>query len=255
MARRKKKRTTEGEARPAAPAGEARTSLRGLLKDVVLAPPEPEPAAKPKEAKRRAPAPPPKSEAAPPSGARPSETLRGEDRIAYYDAYAGVKPLADRPQPANAPKLPPATPPARSLGDEEARARLAALVAGGVRFDVERDGDELRAARAGTSPQIVRALLREDARAEASLDLHGLRAEVAEREVVRFVRAEQRAGARRVRIVHGKGLHSPGGAGVLREVVVRALTEGGAAPCVRAFVTASHAAGGSGALLVELMPR
>lgn len=253
MARRKKKKTVE--APPAAPAGDARTSLRGLLKDVVLEPPRkdatpPKPAPKKKLPKSEKPPP------APADGTRPSETLRGDDRIAYWDAYAGVKPLrADKPQPAAAPKLPPVQAPARSRGDDDARARLAALVAGGVRFEIEKDGDEIRGARAGSSPQIVRALLRADAKPEATLDLHGMRAELAEQAVVRFVREQQRAGARRVCIVHGKGLHSPKGMGVLRDVVVHALTEGGAAPAVLAFVTASHDRGGSGALLVELTRR
>lgn len=246
MARRKKRKPDEAPAPHVA--GEARTSLRGLLEGVVVREPDasaPPPAVKKKER----PAPP----AAAPKGAspaRPSETLRGDDRIAWHDAFAGVKPLGAKDR-ARASIEPVRRPPALSEGDEEARARLAALVAGGVRFDVMREGDEVRGARSGTGESVLRALLRDDARPEASLDLHGMRAAEAEREVVRFVRAEQRRGVRRVLVVHGKGLHSNGGA-VLGDVVVRALTEGGAAPVVRAFVTAPHGYGGSGALLIEL---
>lgn len=247
MARRKKRK--EDAAAPAPqPAGDARTSLRGLLKDLVLAEPSekrPSPPPKPNKAQRAAP-PPPND----PPAARPSETLRGDDRIAWYDAYAGVRPLGAKERArAPAPVVPPPTAPLRSEGDEEARARLAALVGGGVRFDIERDGAEIRARRAGTSDAVLRALLR--ARPESTLDLHGMRASEAEREVVRFVRAQHRRGVRRVLIVHGKGLHSACGP-VLGDVAVHALTEGGAAPVVQAFVTASHDQGGSGALLIEL---
>lgn len=249
MARRKKR--NDNEPAPPPPAGEARTSLRGLLKDVVVSEPSkdappPKPKAK-KPAVRAEPSP-----SAAPSGP-PSQTLRGDDRIAWHDAFSGVRPLGGAKERARARVAPTPPAPARSLGDEEARARLAALVAGGVRFDVVHDGDEVRGRRAGSSEGALRALMRNDARPGATLDLHGMRASEAEREVVRFLRAEQRRGMRRVLIVHGKGLHSDGGA-VLSDVVVRAITEGAAAPVVQAFVTASSALGGSGALLIELIP-
>ena len=255
MGRRKKR--NDNEPAPPPPVGEARTSLRGLLKDVVVSEPQKD-AAKPKEpvraerlsqdssalSERRAERFPgrldtgdgerrPDGRAAELGRAREgarqptSQTLRGDDRIAWHDAFSGVRPLSGAKDRARGRVAPTPPAPAPSLGDEEARARLAALVAGGVRFDVVRDGDEVRGRRAGSSE--------------------------AEREVVRFLRAEQRRGMRRVLIVHGKGLHSDAGA-VLSDVVVRAITEGGAAPVVQAFVTASNALGGSGALLIELTP-
>lgn len=258
MARRRKPKKVDEAPRPALPAGEARTSLKELLAGVSL--PGPKDGRPPPT---KAPAPPTKAPAAastkspaPPTGApfsKPSETLRGADRTAYFDAYAGVKPLqASERGRASARVAPPPEVPARSAVDDEARARLVALVAGGVRFEVEREGDELRGLRVGTPEAVLRALLRRDAAPEASLDLHGMRGEQAEMEVGRFVRAQQRQGARRICIVHGKGNHSPGGLGVLRDYAVHALTEGAAAPFVRAFATASLAWGGSGALLVEL---
>lgn len=247
MARRKKRKVEETPA--AAPSFEARTSLRGLLKDVV--PSEPEKSEKPAKSApvvRRA----PKKKAPTPAAGRPSDTLRGDDRIAWYDAFAGVRPL-DAKERARAP-APVSTPreaPRPQASDDEARARLAALVGGGVRFDIMRDGDEVRGRRVGTAESVVRALMRNDAKPEATVDLHGMRSAEAEREVVRFVRGAARRGVRRVCIVHGKGLHSESGP-VLRDRVVHVLTEGGAAPVVLAFATASHRRGGSGALLVEL---
>src|SRR5690606_23518529 len=90
-------------------------------------------------------------------------------------------------------------------------------------------------------------------RPDAEIDLHGLRADEAEAEVVRFVRDRHRRGARIVRIVHGKGLHSDGGLGVLGDRALHALTEGGAAPFVLAFTSAAPEAGGTGALVVRLV--
>ncbi len=258
MARKKKKKKDAELDEPPKLGGEARTSLRGLLADVEIAPPTKKDAAKKAAPKPKA----PKPGAAKPevrtttAHDRPSDTLRGDDRIAYWDAYANVAPLRGKaamphtpsPRPASAPKVPD-----RSRHDDEARARLAALVAGGIRFDVEhRDDDRVHGVRVGTAPSIVRELARRDASPETKIDLHGMLAAEAEAEVVRFVRRAHKSGARRVLIVHGKGLHSEGGAGVLRDVVVRALTHGGAAPVVLAFASAAVELGGSGALVVEL---
>jgi len=52
-----------------------------------------------------------------------------------------------------------------------------------------------------------------------TLDLHGLGVKDALAETERFLRAAQGAGEPVVRIVYGKGNRSPGGRGVLREVV------------------------------------
>src|SRR5512134_3710856 len=52
-----------------------------------------------------------------------------------------------------------------------------------------------------------------------TLDLHGLGVRDALAETERFLRAAQAVGEPVVRIVYGKGNRSPGGRGVLREVV------------------------------------
>ena len=250
--RKKKKRGAPEPAREARPK-EVGTSLKSLLADVRIAPERQEP---PPRTTKRGPKPPNRAAVAQPAPAadeRPSETLRGDDRIAWHDAFAGVRPVGGKRravpgEPRPAPRPAPATSPA----DDEARDRLAALVAGGVRFELERDGDELLGRRAGTPRAAADALRKKGVVPEATLDLHGFRAADAEREAVKFVRAQHRRGARRLCIVHGKGLHSDGGAGVLRECVVHALTEGGAAPVVLAFASAPATLGGTGALLVEL---
>lgn len=59
------------------------------------------------------------------------------------------------------------------------------------------------------------------------LDLHGLGVRDAVAATERFLIESHAAGIREVRIVYGKGRHSPGGRGVLREVVPRWLAAEG----------------------------
>jgi hypothetical protein len=59
------------------------------------------------------------------------------------------------------------------------------------------------------------------------LDLHGLGVKDAIAATERFLREAHAAGIPEVRIVYGKGRHSPGGRGVLREVIPRWLAEDG----------------------------
>lgn len=269
MAKRKKKHATPapGEEHAPKPPPPVGTSMRELLARVELARPAPEPAKKsaaqaPTPAPSRPLAPPPAAPppAAPPAPAdvrRPSETLRGAERIAYLDALAGVRPMRGRkPVRIGAVAGPAAPPTSEERGrDAAARARLAALVAGGVRFDVHREEGWIEGLRRDAKPALLDALRRATVGADATLDLHGARAAAAADRVTRFVRDAQRAGVRRVLLIHGKGLHSDEGGAVLADVVVHALTEGGAAPLVLGFVTAPEPLGGAGALLVELARR
>jgi DNA-nicking Smr family endonuclease len=59
------------------------------------------------------------------------------------------------------------------------------------------------------------------------LDLHGFGVRDAIAATERFLREESRAGTVEVRIVYGKGRGSPGGRGVLREVIPRWLAGDG----------------------------
>lgn len=254
MGKKRKKKGGDGEPAPKL-GGVVGTSLKSLLSQVSVTP-EKEAKASPAPKKKKAPkAAAERGEAKAAEAGRPSETLRGDDRIAWYDAMSGVRPLGagQRGPKAKGRDRSPPPPPAVSPSDQEARARLAALVGGGVRFELDRRDDEVRGWRVGGSPSAADALARKGVTPEATLDLHGFRADEAETRVTRFVRAQHRRGARRLCLVHGKGNHSEGGVGVLRDVVVHALTEGGAAPVVHAFATASSHLGGTGALVVELV--
>jgi dsDNA-specific endonuclease/ATPase MutS2 len=88
-------------------------------------------------------------------------------------------------------------------------------------------------------------------RPEATLDLHGLRAEEVSPALERFVSASRRQGLRKVLIIHGKGKHSQG------EPVLRGLVRGylERSPHTGAFGPADPRLGGSGAVWVTLRPR
>ena len=189
------------------------------------------------------------------------------DRTALRNALAGVKPLTERDKRRVA--VPPVgetqgvargeKPDTTDL-DADARKRLAGLVAGELRFDVREEPDghtEGTRVESGGRPALDAGALAQLARAgvDDELDLHGKRGDEADVIVSRWVRAQARAGARTVRIVHGKGLHSDVGGPVLRERVVVTLTEGVAAMVVLGFVSAATSGGGTGALIVRLTGR
>lgn len=84
-------------------------------------------------------------------------------------------------------------------------------------------------------------------RIDAELDLHGYTQAEAKELLYEFLDEAQDYGYRRVRIVTGKGLHSPDGIGVIKELTETILTQAG-----HRFVEAKLNEGGSGALIVTL---
>jgi DNA-nicking Smr family endonuclease len=112
--------------------------------------------------------------------------------------------------------------------------------------------DGLSFRRPGLNPDVVTRLRRGQWSIQAQLDLHGLRRDEAREQLGAFVRQSLRSGCRCVRVVHGKGLGSPGGEPVLKAKVQRWLAQ-----CaeVIAFAQATAAQGGAGALVVLLERR
>lgn len=119
-------------------------------------------------------------------------------------------------------------------------------------FDVEsllETDDSLSYRRSGIGPDVLRRLRRGDWSIQAQFDLHGLRRDAAREALARFLAEAQRDGLRCVRVVHGKGLGSPGRTPVLKAHVRRWLVQ---CTGVVAFVQARAADGGAGALVVLL---
>ena len=121
-------------------------------------------------------------------------------------------------------------------------------------FDVETllHTDELLSYRTpGLGLDVIRKLREGRWSIQRHIDLHGLRTDEAREALGRFIRDTHAQGVRCVRVVHGKGLGSPGRTPVLKSRVHRWLVQKHE---VMAFVQARPAEGGAGALVVLLRP-
>jgi DNA-nicking Smr family endonuclease len=180
-----------------------------------------------------------------------AEQLRRE-RAREAFAHA-VGPVQRLPEPGrvhgHAPR--PAPRPLQREADERAALREALS----DEVDVESlllTDDGLSFRRPGLNADVVTRLRRGQWAIQAQLDLHGLRSDEAREQLAAFVREALQRGHRCVRVVHGKGLGSPG-----REPVLKAKTQRWLAQCqeVIAFAQATGAQGGAGALVVLLERR
>ena len=105
--------------------------------------------------------------------------------------------------------------------------------------------------RPGVGADVVQKLRKGQWSIQRQVDLHGLRSDDAREAMGRFIRDAHKQGLRCVRVVHGKGLGSPGKAPVLKDKVLRWLVQKAE---VIAFVQAPPNKGGAGAVLVLLAP-
>ena len=172
----------------------------------------------------------------------------------FSRAVGAVKALPAKHLPghpghrARLPMAPPAPIPVQQQLDEQAVMREALS----DEFDVESllDTDEaLSFRRPGMGPDVVRKLRRGGWSIQGQLDLHGLRRDDAREALTQFVKDAHKVGWRCVRVVHGKGLGSPGKTPVLKARVQSWLIQ---KQEVLAFVQARPAEGGAGALVVLL---
>ena len=111
--------------------------------------------------------------------------------------------------------------------------------------------DQLSFRRTGIGTDVTRKLRKGEWSIQGQIDLHGLRSDEARNAMGQFIRDAKRMGWRCVRVVHGKGLGSPGKEPVLKSKVQRWLVQKNE---VLAFVQAKPSDGGGGALLVLLGP-
>lgn len=111
--------------------------------------------------------------------------------------------------------------------------------------------DQLSFRRPGIGIEITRRLRAGHWSIQRQLDLHGLRTDEAREALGAFIRQAHRSGLRCLRIIHGKGLGSPGKSPVLKGRVQGWLVQ---KKEVLAFVQARPVQGGAGALLVLLVP-
>ncbi|MBD9403981.1 DNA-nicking Smr family endonuclease [Acidovorax sp. 100] len=189
-----------------------------------------------------------RAEAAAHEKARQEADRRARDAHRFFELAVGpVHRMRPPGTVEHEPKLPPPIPVQHQL--DEQRVLLESI---SDDFDVSSllETDEaLSFRRPGVGPDITRRLRKGEWTLQAQLDLHGLRTDEAREALGQFLRDAQKQGKRCVRVVHGKGLGSPGKSPVLKGRVHSWLVQKNE---VLAFVQARGDEGGAGALVVLL---
>ena len=169
------------------------------------------------------------------------------ERSVFVAEVGAILPLRKR---AHAP--PPRPRPAPTARQRERDDQAVLVEAISDAFDVETlldTDDALSFRRRDIGMDVVRKLRRGVWALQGEIDLHGLRSDEARERLAGFLRDSARLGRRCVRIVHGKGLGSPGREPVLKGKVKAWLVQHGA---VLAFTYARPSDGGHGAVIVLL---
>ena len=167
----------------------------------------------------------------------------------FVKAAGVVQPLVDKRR-AQLKKEQPKPVPVQQQRDEQSALQESMS----DEFDVSTllDTDEhLSFRRPGIGPDVTRRLRQGQWSIQRQLDLHGLRSDEAREALSQFIRDAHKHGIRCVRVIHGKGLGSPGKTPVLKSRVHSWLVQKNE---VLAFVQAKPADGGAGALVVLLAP-
>ncbi len=163
---------------------------------------------------------------------------------------ADARPLRPPDRVLLAPPPPPALPLQSRRDEQEA---LAASLSDDI--DVERlleTDAELSFRRPGIGSDVLRRLRRGHWVVQAELDMHGMRRDEARTALRDFIHHGQARDRRCLRVIHGKGLSSPGREPVLKHKVRGWLVQ---LDAVLAFCQAGPTDGGAGALLVLLRAR
>jgi len=190
------------------------------------------------------------AKAAAEAAARAAELKRIEAEKNLFVRAVGQVALLPTSNTAQIPKRPRA-PVATQLQIDEAKVIHDSL---SDEFDVSTlldTDDALSFRRPSVGPEVTRKLRKGDWAIQREIDLHGLRSDEARLALTTFIREAHKYGIRCVRVVHGKGLGSPGKTPVLKSKVHSWLVQKNH---VMAFVQAKPAEGGAGALVVLLTP-
>ncbi|RCW76223.1 DNA-nicking Smr family endonuclease [Pseudorhodoferax soli] len=171
------------------------------------------------------------------------------ERNLFANAAGPVVPLRQPPRVRLAPELPAPIPVQQQLDDQRVlQESLSDEFDATTLLDVD---DAMSFRRPGVGMDVTRRLRKGEWSLQRELDLHGMRREDAREALSAFIRDAHRQGLRCLRVVHGKGLGSPGRVPVLKSKVQAWLIQ---KQEVLAFVQARADEGGAGALVVLLKP-
>ncbi len=141
-------------------------------------------------------------------------------------------------------------PPQGPQGQRDSTAFLKELISGKRKIVLEQTGEYIEWTAPGASPDIARRLHRGEFAVREYIDLHGLGSQEALDALRLFFREAIRKKAPCVKVIHGRGLRSPGGP-VLKEALGRWL-QGPFRKHVLAYASARDCDGGLGATYVVL---
>jgi DNA-nicking Smr family endonuclease len=177
-----------------------------------------------------------------------AEKRAESERNLFARAVGKVAPIANQDRVWSPPRLSPR--PLQQDLDDEAVMHESMSDEFDITTLLDAD-DQLSFRRPGIGTDVTRKLRKGEWSIQGQIDLHGLRSDEARNAMGQFIRDAKRMGWRCVRVVHGKGLGSPGKEPVLKSKVQRWLVQKNE---VLAFVQAKPSDGGGGALLVLLGP-
>ena len=169
--------------------------------------------------------------------------------LLFARAVGKVAPLKAAPR-AEHPRHPPEPVATQKQLDDQAVLRESLSDGFDVSSLLDTD-DALSFRRPGIGVDVTRKLRSGHWSIQRQIDLHGLRRDDARETLAAFIREAHKAGLRCVRVIHGKGLGSPGRAPVLKAKAQSWLVQKDE---VLAFVQARPTDGGAGALVVLLKP-
>jgi DNA-nicking Smr family endonuclease len=178
-----------------------------------------------------------------------AERKRAAEKDLFARAIGATEPLRRKAAVPLAPE-PPAPIPVQHQLDEQRVLRESLSDEFDVTTLLDVD-DAMSFRRPGIGTDVTARLRKGDWSIQAQVDLHGLRSDEAREALGAFIRTSHKQGLRCVRVVHGKGLGSPGKQPVLKTKTQRWLIQKNE---VIAFVQAKPAEGGAGALVVLLAP-
>ena len=171
------------------------------------------------------------------------------EKSLFVRAAGAVKPLREQRRVHLSPEQPAPIPFQAQLDEQRVlQEAISDEFDASTLLDVD---DALSFRRPGIGIDVTRKLRKGHWTIQRELDLHGLRREDAREALAAFVREAVKQGMRCVRVVHGKGLGSPGKTPVLKGKVQGWLIQKNE---VLAFVQARGDEGGAGALVVLLTP-
>lgn len=177
----------------------------------------------------------------------PPEPEKLDPAELFRYAVRGTQPVDARNR-AELGSPPPAPQPLKHFEDEHAALRESLEAPMSLEDRLEM-GDEAAFLRPGLPRRVLTDLRRGRWVLQGQLDLHGLNRDEARAELSRFLTTSLQQGRRCLRVIHGKGLGSPG-----KESILKQLSRGWLAQReeILAFCQAGPHDGGSGALLVLL---